>query len=96
MLTSESRPHVRSQRELYSPGQLPCKHRIMRGKLNSFQKTMLQWNHLHAYNAVHGVRMAGDLDLPRLTIVINDFLEQCGLTRLTLDLQRKTFDYGGV
>jgi hypothetical protein len=67
----------------------------MRGKLNSFQKTMLQWNHLHAYNAVHVVRMAGDLDLPRLTGVINDFLAQRGLTHLTLDLQRQTFDYGG-
>ena len=67
----------------------------MRGKLNSFQKTMLQWNHLHAYNAVHVVRMVGDLDLPRLTGVINDFLAQRGLTHLTLDLQRQTFDYGG-
>lgn len=67
----------------------------MRGKLNSFQKTMLQWNHLHAYNAVHVVRMAGKLDQPRLTSFINDFLMQRGLTHLTLDLQRKTFDYGG-
>ncbi len=67
----------------------------MRGKLNSCQKTMLQWNHLHAYNAVHVVRMAGDLDLPRLTGVINDFLAQRGLTHLTMDLQRQTFDYGG-
>jgi hypothetical protein len=67
----------------------------MRGKLNSFQKTMLQWNHLHAYNAVHVVRIAGELDHPRLTGVINDFLAQRGLTHLTLDLQRQTFHYGG-
>jgi len=67
----------------------------MRGKLNSFQKTMLQWNHLHAYNAVHVVRIAGELDHPRLTGVINDFLAQRGLTHLTLDLQRQTFVYGG-
>lgn len=67
----------------------------MHGKLNSFQKTMLQWNHLHAYNAVHVVRMAGDLDLPRLTGVINGCLAQRGLTHLTLDPQRQTFDYGG-
>jgi hypothetical protein len=56
---------------------------------------MLQWNHLHAYNAVHVVRIAGELDHPRLTGVINDFLAQRGLTHLTLDLQRQTFDYGG-
>lgn len=67
----------------------------MRGKLNSFQKTMLQWNHLHAYNAVHVVRLAGALDLPQLTGVINDIVAQRGLTHLTLDLQRQTFDYGG-
>ncbi len=67
----------------------------MRGKLNSFQKTMLQWNHLHAYNAVHVVRMAGELNQPRLSSVINDLLAQCGLTHLTLDLERETFGYGG-
>lgn len=67
----------------------------MRGKLNSFQKSMLQWNHLHAYNAVHVVRIIGDLDPPRVTVVINDFLAQRGLTHLTLDLRRGTFDYGG-
>jgi NRPS condensation-like uncharacterized protein len=67
----------------------------MRGRLNSFQKTMLQWNHLHAYNAVHVVRVADELDRSRLTGVINDLLAQHGLTHLTLDLQRKTFGYGG-
>jgi hypothetical protein len=67
----------------------------MRGKLNSFQKTMLQWNHLHAYNAVHVIRLAGDLDLPRLTSVVNDFLGQRGLTHLTLDRKRQTFEYAG-
>lgn len=67
----------------------------MRGKLNSFQKTMLQWNQLHAYNAVHVVRLAGELDLPQLTKVISQFLAQRGLTHLTLDLRRGTFGYGG-
>lgn len=67
----------------------------MRGKLNSFQRTMLQWNDLHAYNAVHGVRIAGALDARRLTTVVHDFLEQSGLTHLNLDCQRHTFDYAG-
>jgi len=68
---------------------------FMRGKLNSFQRTMLQWNDLHAYNAVHVVRIAGALDARRLTTVVHDFLEQSGLTHLNLDCQRHTFDYAG-
>jgi len=67
----------------------------MHGRLNSFQKTMLQWNQLHPYNAVHVVRLEGNLDLPRLTGVINEFLEQCGVTQLRLDLRRQTFVYDG-
>lgn len=94
-LVPEHRHRVRSQREPDSPDRLPYKRRIMHGKLNSFQKSMLQWNHLHAYNAVHVVRMSGDLDLPRLTGVINDFLTQRGLTNLNMDLRRETFGYGG-
>ena len=67
----------------------------MRGKLNSFQKTMLQWNHLHPYNAVHVVRVTGELKVLRLTGIINDCLKQSGSTHLSLDLRRQTFDYGG-
>ncbi len=67
----------------------------MRGKLNSFQKTMLQWNLLHAYNAVHVVHVAGELDHPRINKVINDVLAQRGLTHLSLDLRRGAFEYVG-
>lgn len=67
----------------------------MRGKLNSFQRTMLQWNDLHAYNAVHVVRIAGELDARRLTKNVNDFLELRGLTHLHLDCERHSFDYAG-
>ena len=67
----------------------------MRGKLNSFQRTMLQWNDLHAYNAVHVVRIAGELDARRLTNVVHDVLERKGLTHLNLDCHRHAFDYAG-
>ena len=67
----------------------------MAGKLNIFQKTMLQWSSLHAYNAVHVVRVPRSLDLPRLSHVIDDELEQLGLTGLSIDQRKGTFEYRG-
>ena len=56
---------------------------------------MLQWNVLHAYNAVHMVRIAGELDVVRLASIVPDFLQQRGLTHLHLDCQRHTYEYAG-
>jgi hypothetical protein len=67
----------------------------MQGQFNSFQKTMLQWNDMHAYNGVHVVRIAGDLDAQRLTSVVNCLLERQGLTNLTFGHKRGTFHYAG-
>ena len=72
-----------------------CTHRVMQGQFNSFQKTMLQWNDMHAYNGVHVVRIAGGLDAQRLTRVVNCLLERQGLTNLTLGHKRGTFHYAG-
>ena len=67
----------------------------MRARLNSFQKTMLQWNDLHAYNAVHVVRIAGGVNLLRLRGAIDGSLESRGLTHLTLDRRQDSFAYEG-
>ena len=67
----------------------------MTGKLNIFQKTMLQWNSMHAYNAVHVVRVPQALDLERLGHVIDTELEQLGLTGLWIDERRGAFEYRG-
>ena len=67
----------------------------MAGKLNIFQMTMLQWNSLHAYNAVHVVRVPRPLDLPRLSHLIDGELEQLGLTGLSIDQGKGTFEYRG-
>lgn len=67
----------------------------MRGTLNSFQKTMVQWNELHAYNAVHAVRLNGGLEPDRLARVINAVLERRGLTNLMLEARRGAFAYAG-
>jgi len=67
----------------------------MTGKLNIFQRTMLQWNAMHAYNAVHVVRVPHALDKTRLTQLINDELEPLGLTGLSIDHRRGTLQYHG-
>jgi hypothetical protein len=56
---------------------------------------MLDWNALHPYNAIHFVRIAADFDLTRLRSVIDTTLDSLGLTNLTLDLDRRTYQFQG-
>ena len=56
---------------------------------------MLDWNDLHPYNAVHGVRISTPADLVRLKDAIQNSLEFHGLTGLTLDRKQGTFQYTG-
>ena len=67
----------------------------MQGRLNSFQRSMLQWIDLHPYNAVHVVRVSGALDLDRLRTAIDGCLEKLGLTNLVLRRDRAAFAYNG-
>ncbi len=67
----------------------------MHGKLNSFQKTMLQWNEMHPYNAVHVARIPGALNPEELWLSLSATLERRGLTHLVLDRERSTFAYQG-
>ncbi len=67
----------------------------MAGKLNIFQRTMLQWNELYPYNAVHVVRIPRHLEVGRLTSILNSLLESQGLTHLAIDEKRGTFHYHG-
>ena len=65
------------------------------GTLSIFQRLMLLWNRLHPYNAVHVVRVAGSLDLPRLESVVNDRLETLGVTGLEMDLSQRRANFCG-
>jgi hypothetical protein len=67
----------------------------MHGRLNCFQKAMLQWNELHPYNAVHVVRIPGVLNGDRLQHVLKVTLEQRGLARLTINREENTYAYPG-
>src|SRR5476649_1137070 len=67
----------------------------MPGRLNIFQRTMLQWNELHPYNAVNVVRIPGALDFERLQKAINGTLEIWGLTGLMLNRKNGNYHYHG-
>ena len=42
------------------------------GRLNAFQRVMLQWSELHPYNAVHTYRLSGPLCLQSLQQAIQE------------------------
>lgn len=56
---------------------------------------MLDWNDLHPYNAVHVVRVSGQLDLDRLRQTLQATLEQSRLTNLSLDRERGACRWAG-
>src|SRR5262245_61106356 len=67
----------------------------MQGPLNVFQRTMLQWDAMHPYNAVHVIRVPARLDVARSKSIISRTLESLGLTRLSLDRKAGTFHFEG-
>src|SRR5262245_40425262 len=67
----------------------------MRGRLNIFQKSMLAWNDLHPYNAVHVVQVSGALEIERFKAAVATVLEGKGLTGLNLDRGAGGFEYEG-
>src|SRR5262249_51249861 len=67
----------------------------MPGRLNSFQKAMLEWDALHPYNVVHVVQVTQALDAGRLRNIVRATLEGRGLTGLNIDWNRGTYQYLG-
>ncbi len=65
----------------------------MHGKLNLFQRTMVQWDSLHPYNAVHVARVDAALDPDRVRSVIAATLRHRGLGPLALEVSRGQFEY---
>ena len=56
---------------------------------------MLQWNDLHAYNAVHAVRLPVGLPAARLAAAASQVLERHGLSGLRLDRDTGRYQYAG-
>ncbi|HEX2390424.1 MAG TPA: hypothetical protein VHL33_05035, partial [Casimicrobiaceae bacterium] len=67
----------------------------LRGRLNVFQATMLDWRELHPYNAVHAVRIEERLAIETLARAVDDTLEHAGLTGLELDRGRARYEWHG-
>jgi hypothetical protein len=65
----------------------------MRGRLNSFQRTMLHWNEMHPYGAIHVARIARPTDPERIRETINAVFERRGIGRVEIDRQRKSYRY---
>jgi hypothetical protein len=55
------------------------------GRLNAFQRVMLQWSELHPYNAAHTYQVSGPLNLQSLQQAIQDAFDHNGLGVAQLD-----------
>lgn len=65
----------------------------MNGRLNSFQRTMLQWNEWHPYNAVHVVHVPGPCEEARLRAGLRACFPDRGLGVLTIDRRCARYQY---
>ncbi len=68
---------------------------VMPGRFNTFQRTMLLWDDMHPYNAVHVVRVPAPCDAERLRQVLARALEDRGLTGLSMDAKGREFEFHG-
>ena len=55
------------------------------GRLNVFQRVMLQWSELSPYNAAHTYRLAGPLDLPALEEAVRETFATNGIGIAEID-----------
>jgi len=69
--------------------------RHLSGRLNLFQRTMLDWRELHPYIAVHAARIVGPLRHAAVKRAIDATLEETGLTGLELDRHRGRYEWRG-
>ena len=68
---------------------------VMQGRFNIFQRSMLLWDGMHPYNAVHVVRVSAACDAARLRQTLARALEERGLTGLRMDAKGRAFEFRG-
>ncbi len=54
---------------------------------------MLRWRSAYPYNAVHVAELPGALDAARMSRAIDDYLAEAGIGRLTIDAERRRYEY---
>jgi len=64
-----------------------------RGRLNEFQRTLLQWAGLHPYNAVHVAEVGGTFQADRVRAGISRVLTECHLGQVEIDARRGFYTY---
>jgi hypothetical protein len=67
----------------------------MKGKLSIPQRTLLLWDRIHPYNAVHIVKIPCPPEPERLKEIVNRCLEAKGLTGLVLDRDSCRYEFRG-
>lgn len=65
------------------------------GKLNLFQRMMLQWRDIHPYNAVHVAHVDAVFDADDVRRCVGDVIAARGLGGFALDAGRRRFVYRG-
>ena len=65
------------------------------GRFNTFQRTMLLWDGMHPYNAVHVVRVPAVCDAERLRQTLARVIEDRGLTGFRMDARGRGFEFRG-
>jgi hypothetical protein len=65
------------------------------GKLNEFQRTMLQWSGLHPYNAVHVARITAVIELGGFARAAAHVLVEAGLTNYVVRDKGGVYRYEG-
>ena len=68
---------------------------VMPGRFNTFQRTMLLWDDMHPYNAVHVIRVPAACDAERLRRTLSRGLEERGLTGLSIAANGRSFEFRG-
>jgi hypothetical protein len=66
------------------------------GRLNAFQRVMLQWSELHPYNAAHTYQLSGPLNLPALREAIRETLEHNGLGIAEIDPEGLSYRHEAI
>lgn len=68
---------------------------MRQGKFNVFQRTVLLWNDMYPYNAVHVVRIPKTLELSKLRHIINNVLSDLELANLIINRKKNTYRFVG-